>query len=72
MQINSTQIGEVHSSPNVLHMKIIHLPGTHTSLIDKIDMTLGQGQWPRVTGRTGQIQCALLLEKSVVYYLTLQ
>ncbi len=28
-------------------------------------MTLGQGQWPRVTGRTGQNQCALLLEKSV-------
>ncbi len=28
-------------------------------------MTLGQGQWPRVTGRTGRNQCALLLEKSV-------
>ncbi len=28
-------------------------------------MTLGQGQWPRVTGRTGVNQCALLLEKSV-------
>ncbi len=43
---------------------------------DKIDMTLGQGQWPRVTGRTGVNQCALLLEKSVVtirtdYYATL-
>ncbi len=32
---------------------------------DKIDMTLGQGQWPRVTGRTWVNQCALLLEKSV-------
>ncbi len=35
--------------------------------IDKIDMTLGQGQWPRVTGRTTVNQCALLLEKSVGY-----
>ena len=32
---------------------------------DKIDMTLGQCQWPRVTRRTGPNQCALLLEKSV-------
>ncbi len=32
---------------------------------DKIDMTLGQGQWPRLTGRTRVNQCALLLEKSV-------
>ncbi len=32
---------------------------------DKIDMTLGQGQLPRVTGRTGVNQCPLLLEKSV-------
>ncbi len=32
---------------------------------DKNDMTLGQGQWPRVTGRTGVNQFALLLEKSV-------
>ncbi len=32
---------------------------------DKIDMTIGQGQWPRVTGRTRVNQCALLLEKSV-------
>ncbi len=34
---------------------------------DKIDMTLGQGQWPRVTGRTGVNQCALLLERSVYH-----
>ena len=33
--------------------------------ICKLDMTRGQGQWPRVTGRTGQNQCAPLLEKSV-------
>ncbi len=32
---------------------------------DKINMTLGQGQWPRVTRRTGVNQCALLMEKSV-------
>ncbi len=32
---------------------------------DKIDMTLGQVQWPRVTGRTWVNQCALLLEKSI-------
>ncbi len=29
-------------------------------------MILGQGQWPRVTWRTGRNQCALLLEKSVL------
>ncbi len=28
-------------------------------------MTLGQGQWPRVIGKTGWNQCTLLLEKSV-------
>ncbi len=36
--------------------------------IDKIDMTLGHGQWPRVTRRTGVNQCAILLEKSVNIY----
>ena len=32
---------------------------------DKIKMILGQGQWPRVTGRPRVNQCAFLLEKSV-------
>ena len=32
---------------------------------DKLDMTMGQGQWPRVTWRTGWNQCALLSEKGV-------
>ncbi len=41
--------------------------GNNTVTFDKIDMTLGEGQWPRVTGRTGWNQCALLLEKSVFY-----
>ncbi len=31
----------------------------------KLDMTRGQGQWPRVTGTTEWNQCALPLEKSV-------
>ncbi len=33
---------------------------------DKLGMTRGRGQWPGVTRRTGQNQCALLLEKSVL------
>ncbi len=34
-------------------------------LFDKLGMSRSQSQWPGVTGRTGQNQCALLLEKSV-------
>ena len=37
--------------------------------LDKFDMTLGQGQWPRVIGRTGWNHCALLLEKKVVHHM---
>ncbi len=51
--------------------RVIFLNGVFCTLLsmpfDKINMTLGQGQWPRVTGRTGRNQCALLLEKSVPY-----
>ncbi len=32
---------------------------------DKLGMTRGQGQWPRVTGITGWNQCALLFQESV-------
>ncbi len=35
------------------------------SPIDKINMTLGQGQWPRFTERNGRNQCTPILEKSV-------
>ncbi len=39
----------------------------YTFQLDKPDMTLVQGQWPWVTGRTGWNQGALFLEKSVFY-----
>ncbi len=35
--------------------------------LTKSTWPLGQGQWVRVTGRTGQSQCALLLESSVEF-----
>ncbi len=54
--------------PNFLR-SLGHRPRPRVILILSIglDITLGQGQWPRVTGRTGQNQCALLLEKSVSF-----
>ena len=36
-----------------------------TSCIDKIDMTLGQGQWPRINRNNGWIKPVFLLGKSV-------
>ena len=44
-----------------------HQTVLRVSPFDKLDMTQGWGQWPRVTRRTGWNQCALLfmlLEKS--------
>ena len=48
-----------------LFSEVPRSPTPTSGHFDKIDMTLGQGQWPRVTDRTWVNQCALLLEKSV-------
>ncbi len=64
----------VHSSPKETHVfegyisfgeECISVNLT-SFIIDKIDMTLHQGQWPRITRKNGWIKPAFLLGKSVV------